>query len=170
MDVSGLEAIDHFPIISAVMGILVALLLKGSGIGRHRETALSALLAEPCFQLSSLEFLLGGGGGTSSSMMQEGASEDTKGSDGLPVFSLANCESSSSRNAIARQLVQLVQSRQPPPVTFDEDHVCTICYAQGNSVRFVPCGHHVCILTHLANSKECFFCKAVVEKLDPCRT
>lgn len=172
MDVSGLEAIDHFPIISAVMGILVALLLKGSV--ESRETALSALLAEPCFQLSSLEFLLGGGGGTSFSMMQEGASEDTKGTDGLPVFSLANySEVKEEEVEQARQLVQLVQSRQPPPVTFDEDHVCTICYAQGNSVRFVPCGHQscrVCILTHLANSKECFFCKAVVEKLDPCRT
>ncbi|XP_077546964.1 E3 ubiquitin-protein ligase RNF123-like [Haemaphysalis longicornis] len=107
-------------------------------------------------------------------MMQEGASEDTKGSDGLPVFSLANySEVKEEEVEQARQLVQLVQSRQPPPVTFDEDHVCTICYAQGNSVRFVPCGHQscrVCILTHLANSKECFFCKAVVEKLDPCRT
>ncbi|XP_070396204.1 E3 ubiquitin-protein ligase RNF123-like [Dermacentor albipictus] len=170
MDVAGLEAIDHFPIVAAVTGILVALLLKGSV--ESRETALSGLLAEPCFQLSSLEFLLGGG--PTSLVMQEGASEEADTANDSPVFSLANySEVKEEEVEQARQLVQLVQSRQPPPVTFDEDHICTICYAQGNSVRFVPCGHqscHVCILTHLANSKECFFCKAVVEKLDPCRT
>ncbi|KAH6921421.1 hypothetical protein HPB50_000027 [Hyalomma asiaticum] len=192
MDVAGLEGIDHFPIVAAVTGILVALLLKGSArpYGRKevpcgvwvggpalssassRETALSGLLAEPCFQLSSLEFLLGGG--PTSLVMQEGASEEADTASDSPVFSLANySEVKEEEVEQARQLVQLVQSRQPPPVTFDEDHICTICYAQGNSVRFIPCGHqscHACILTHLANSKECFFCKAIVEKLDPCRT
>ncbi|KAH7976599.1 hypothetical protein HPB52_016866 [Rhipicephalus sanguineus] len=137
-----------------------------------RETALSGLLAEPCFQLSSLEFLLGGG--PTSLVVQEGVLEEADTASDAPVFSLANySEVKEEEVEQARQLVQLVQSRQPPPVTFDEDHICTICYAQGNSVRFVPCGHqscHVCILTHLANSKECFFCKAIVEKLDPCRT
>lgn len=170
MDVAGLEGIDHFPIVAAVTGILVALLLKGSV--ESRETALSGLLAEPCFQLSSLEFLLGGG--PTSLVMQEGASEEADTASDSPVFSLANySEVKEEEVEQARQLVQLVQSRQPPPVTFDEDHICTICYAQGNSVRFIPCGHqscHACILTHLANSKECFFCKAIVEKLDPCRT
>ncbi|KAL3172704.1 hypothetical protein MRX96_012754 [Rhipicephalus microplus] len=145
MDMAGLEGIDHFPIVAAVTGILVALLLKGSV--ESRETALSGLLAEP------------------------GPSEEADTAGDAPVFSLANySEVKEEEVEQARQLVQLVQSRQPPPVTFDEDHICTICYAQGNSVRFVPCGHHVCILTHLANSKECFFCKAIVEKLDPCRT
>lgn len=43
-----------------------------------------------------------------------------------------------------RQLVQLVQGRQAPATPLDEDQLCTICYAQGNSVRFVPCGHQSC--------------------------
>ncbi|CAN8025302.1 unnamed protein product [Ixodes persulcatus] len=211
MDVAGLEAVDHFPIVAAVTGILVALLLRGSV--DSRENALSVLLAEPSFQQSSLEFLLGGG--------SNGAASLDSAVPSPPLFSLANCERNrghplpcsandyrkiprdgppnsngqnlpnfrfgqvqqrfgkclhtrenatgpwiaNGRRVVAivqcsttsgygevkeeeveqvRQLVQLVQGRQAPATPLDEDQLCTICYAQGNSVRFVPCGHQSC--------------------------
>ncbi|KAM7295288.1 E3 ubiquitin-protein ligase RNF123 isoform X1 [Ixodes scapularis] len=163
MDVAGLEAVDHFPIVAAVTGILVALLLRGSV--DSRENALSVLLAEPSFQQSSLEFLLGGGSNGAASLDAEDSAVPSP-----PLFSLANyAEVKEEEVEQVRQLVQLVQGRQAPATPLDEDQLCTICYAQGNSVRFVPCGHQscqLCIMTHLVNNRECFFCKALIEKLD----
>ncbi|KAG0442628.1 hypothetical protein HPB47_015653, partial [Ixodes persulcatus] len=137
MDVAGLEAVDHFPIVAAVTGILVALLLRGSV--DSRENALSVLLAEPSFQQSSLEFLLGGG--------SNGAASLDSAVPSPPLFSLAklaDAEVKEEEVEQVRQLVQLVQGRQAPATPLDEDQLCTICYAQGNSVRFVPCGHQSC--------------------------
>ncbi|XP_064483653.1 E3 ubiquitin-protein ligase RNF123-like isoform X2 [Ornithodoros turicata] len=157
MDVPGLEGLDHFPVLTAVAGILVALLLKGSL--DSREIALSVLLAEPSFQLSTLEFLLGG------------PTQDETGTT-CARFSLASYgEVKEEEVEQVRQLVALVQSRQPPLMGSPEnsDLLCTICYAHQNSVRFVPCGHQscrYCIITHLVNNRECFFCKAVIEKVD----
>ncbi|CAN8001155.1 unnamed protein product [Ixodes hexagonus] len=135
------------------------------GLLFSRENALSVLLAEPSFQQSSLEFLLGGGSNGAAFSDTEHTAVPSP-----PLFSLANySEVKEEEVEQVRQLVQLVQGRQPPATPLDEDQLCTICYAQGNSVRFVPCGHQscqLCIMTHLVNNRECFFCKALIEKLD----
>uniref|UniRef100_A0A8C0D839 E3 ubiquitin-protein ligase RNF123/RKP TPR repeat domain-containing protein n=1 Tax=Balaenoptera musculus TaxID=9771 RepID=A0A8C0D839_BALMU len=47
----GLESVDHYPILVAVTGILVRLLVHGPASGTERAT--SVLLADPCFQLRS---------------------------------------------------------------------------------------------------------------------
>uniref|UniRef100_A0A8C3FWF6 RING-type E3 ubiquitin transferase n=1 Tax=Chrysemys picta bellii TaxID=8478 RepID=A0A8C3FWF6_CHRPI len=53
----GLESVDHYPILVAVTGILVRLLMDTDFQGAKRATAV--LLADPCFQLCSIQYLLG---------------------------------------------------------------------------------------------------------------
>uniref|UniRef100_A0A8C2J707 E3 ubiquitin-protein ligase RNF123 n=1 Tax=Cyprinus carpio TaxID=7962 RepID=A0A8C2J707_CYPCA len=48
----GLESVDHYPILVAVTGILVM---------SHGPQAASVLLSDPCFQLRSIQYLLGEG-------------------------------------------------------------------------------------------------------------
>lgn len=106
-----------------------------------RENALSVLLAEPSFQQSSLEFLLGGG--SNATTFTE--AEDLGDVPGPRFFSLANyAEVKEEEVEQVRQLVQLVQGRPAPATPLDDSQLCTICYAQGNSVRFEPCGHQSC--------------------------
>uniref|UniRef100_A0A665XCM9 RING-type E3 ubiquitin transferase n=1 Tax=Echeneis naucrates TaxID=173247 RepID=A0A665XCM9_ECHNA len=57
----GLESVDHYPILVAVTGILVRILVDGDRQGTSR--AASVLLSDPCFQLHSIQHLLGEGGG-----------------------------------------------------------------------------------------------------------
>uniref|UniRef100_A0A669CD25 RING-type E3 ubiquitin transferase n=1 Tax=Oreochromis niloticus TaxID=8128 RepID=A0A669CD25_ORENI len=61
----GLESVDHYPILVAVTGILVRILVDGDRQGVSR--AASVLLSDPCFQLHSIQHLLGEGGESSSS-------------------------------------------------------------------------------------------------------
>ncbi|KXJ20220.1 E3 ubiquitin-protein ligase RNF123 [Exaiptasia diaphana] len=54
----GLETVDRFPVLGAVAGILITLLMHGTNESKERST--SALLADPGFTLESVEFLIGG--------------------------------------------------------------------------------------------------------------
>lgn len=50
----------------------------------------------------------------------------------------------------------------------EDDNTCTICYAFPIAATFKPCDHQscrTCIDRHLLNTKECFFCKATIEKV-----
>lgn len=50
----------------------------------------------------------------------------------------------------------------------DDDDTCTICYAYPVAVTFQPCHHQscrICIDRHLLNTRECFFCKATIDKV-----
>uniref|UniRef100_A0A3B3SEJ0 Ring finger protein 123 n=1 Tax=Paramormyrops kingsleyae TaxID=1676925 RepID=A0A3B3SEJ0_9TELE len=51
----GLESVDHYPILVAVTGILVRILVDCERVSR----ASSVLLSDPCFQLNSIRHLLG---------------------------------------------------------------------------------------------------------------
>ncbi|XP_073793682.1 E3 ubiquitin-protein ligase RNF123 isoform X3 [Danio rerio] len=55
----GLESVDHYPILVAVTGILVRILVDSNKQGVSR--AASVLLSDPCFQLRSIQYLLGEG-------------------------------------------------------------------------------------------------------------
>lgn len=53
-------------------------------------------------------------------------------------------------------------------VLTDDENTCTICYAFPISAKFKPCNHetcHFCIDRHLLNTRECFFCKAMISKV-----
>ncbi|XP_022660689.1 E3 ubiquitin-protein ligase RNF123-like isoform X3 [Varroa destructor] len=65
LDIVGLQNIGHFCIISAVAGILIALLLKGPK--KNREMVLRQLFQEPSFIPQSIESFLGPSSSSSSS-------------------------------------------------------------------------------------------------------
>ena len=53
-------------------------------------------------------------------------------------------------------------------LTSDDENTCTICYAFPIAATFKPCNHQscrACIDHHLLNSRECFFCKANIDKV-----
>lgn len=55
-----------------------------------------------------------------------------------------------------------------PKILSDDDNICTICYAYPVEVTFKPCHHQtcrICIQRHLLDTRKCFFCKAIIEKV-----
>uniref|UniRef100_A0A671W3W4 E3 ubiquitin-protein ligase RNF123 n=1 Tax=Sparus aurata TaxID=8175 RepID=A0A671W3W4_SPAAU len=151
----GLESVDHYPILVAVTGILVRILVDGDRQGVSR--AASVLLSDPCFQLHSIQHLLGEGGDSSSTAAAVASSiRPVVGSLGStvapPIPSAAGNTASSERKHF---------SLHP---TSEED-LCPICYAHSISAVFKPCSHKsckACINQHLMNNKDCFFCKATI--------
>uniref|UniRef100_A0A669BJ81 RING-type E3 ubiquitin transferase n=1 Tax=Oreochromis niloticus TaxID=8128 RepID=A0A669BJ81_ORENI len=145
----GLESVDHYPILVAVTGILVRILVDGDRVSR----AASVLLSDPCFQLHSIQHLLGEGGESSSSAAVASSVRPAVGSLGSSVAApLPSATGSSERKHF---------SLHP---TSEED-LCPICYAHPISAIFKPCSHKsckACINQHLMNNKDCFFCKATI--------
>ncbi|XP_057343518.1 E3 ubiquitin-protein ligase RNF123 isoform X3 [Manis pentadactyla] len=161
----GLESVDHYPILVAVTGILVRLLVHGPPSGTERAT--SVLLADPCFQLRSICYLLG-------------QPEPPAPGSVLPApdpkrFSLQSYTEYISVEEL-RQVEQMLahltsasaQAAAASLPTSEED-LCPICYAHPISAVFQPCGHKsckACINQHLMNNKDCFFCKATIESVE----
>uniref|UniRef100_A0A3Q2CAJ2 RING-type E3 ubiquitin transferase n=1 Tax=Cyprinodon variegatus TaxID=28743 RepID=A0A3Q2CAJ2_CYPVA len=139
----GLESVDHYPILVAVTGILVRILVDGDKQGTSRAAAV--LLSDPCFQLHSIQHLLG-----------EPGDPPNASSVSRPVrkhFSLHACE-----------FLQAFLDVSTGSPTSEED-LCPICYAHSISAVFRPCSHKsckACINQHLMNNKDCFFCKATI--------
>ncbi|XP_054715787.1 LOW QUALITY PROTEIN: E3 ubiquitin-protein ligase RNF123-like [Uloborus diversus] len=159
MEIPGLETIDHFPILTAVTGILVSLIIDG--LPKSQKKAINALLSEPSFQPSSLDFLLG----------------STQETPNFKPFSLRDYkEVSKEEIEKVENLIQLLHAKYDIAQQnrgleeIDDDLVCTICYANPKSARFHPCQHQSCrscISLHLLSHKECFFCKATIEYVKP---
>uniref|UniRef100_A0A7N6B1N9 Ring finger protein 123 n=1 Tax=Anabas testudineus TaxID=64144 RepID=A0A7N6B1N9_ANATE len=130
----GLESVDHYPILVAVTGILVRILVDGDRQGVSR--AASVLLSDPCFQLHSIQHLLGEGG------------ESSK----RKHFSLH-----ASVTVITVYYVFILSGEH---LTLREEA------AASKPTCFVaPCSHKsckACINQHLMNNKDCFFCKATI--------
>uniref|UniRef100_A0A673KFV0 RING-type E3 ubiquitin transferase n=1 Tax=Sinocyclocheilus rhinocerous TaxID=307959 RepID=A0A673KFV0_9TELE len=139
----GLESVDHYPILVAVTGILVRILVDSD-----KQGAASVLLSDPCFQLRSIQYLLGEGDARA-------ASADRK------HFSL-------TKNKVFDNTFFLEHlSHNVSPTS--EDDLCPICYAHSISAIFKPCSHKsckACINQHLMNNKDCFFCKATITGVD----
>nr|CAD7194583.1 unnamed protein product [Timema douglasi] len=162
LEIPDLETVDHFPILTAVVGILLALLKEEldqfSDENLEVPKIAKALLTEPSFQISSLRFLMGD--------IQKVLKKQRK----MP-FSLINYaedvsmeEQDRVRNMI-RMLDVYSKLLSDVKVIADED-VCTICYAYPINATFKPCNHQSCrsCITHyLMNCKNCFFCKAAIE-------
>ncbi|XP_042904907.1 E3 ubiquitin-protein ligase RNF123 isoform X2 [Parasteatoda tepidariorum] len=159
MEIPGLETIDHFPILTAVTGILISLIIDG--VPKSQKKAINALLQEPSFQPSSLDFLLG--------MSQEPLN--------FKPFSLRDYkEVSKEETEKVENLIQLLHSKYDIAQQnrgleeIDDDLVCTICYASPKTTSFHPCEHQSCrscISLHLLSHKECFFCKTVIDCIKP---
>uniref|UniRef100_A0A8C6L4Y1 RING-type E3 ubiquitin transferase n=1 Tax=Nothobranchius furzeri TaxID=105023 RepID=A0A8C6L4Y1_NOTFU len=160
----GLESVDHYPILVAVTGILVQILVDGEKQGTSR--AASVLLSDPCFQLHSIQHLLGEPG--DSSRPSAIPSRPAVGSLGSSVAPSAAGNSASTER---KHFSLSAGSRSSHPKSHflfqptSEEDLCPICYAHSISAIFKPCSHKsckACINQHLMNSKDCFFCKATI--------
>uniref|UniRef100_A0A8C1RZ57 RING-type E3 ubiquitin transferase n=1 Tax=Cyprinus carpio TaxID=7962 RepID=A0A8C1RZ57_CYPCA len=148
----GLESVDHYPILVAVTGILVRILVDSDKHGISR--AASVLLSDPCFQLRSIQYLLGEGDAGATSADQK-------------HFSLHTCKPGPNTYPLTHPTA--VRQNVFPSQPTSEDDLCPICYAHSISAIFKPCSHKsckACINQHLMNNKDCFFCKATITGVD----
>ncbi|KAM9133493.1 E3 ubiquitin-protein ligase RNF123 isoform 2-T3 [Pangshura tecta] len=161
----GLESVDHYPILVAVTGILVRLLMDTDFQGAKRATAV--LLADPCFQLRSIQYLLG--------HAEPSALAATPPSADKRHFSLHTYTDYISLEELAkveRMLSHLSEESKQAAASIlptSEEDLCPICYAHPISAIFRPCSHKsckACINQHLMNNKDCFFCKATITAVD----
>ncbi|XP_012272240.1 E3 ubiquitin-protein ligase RNF123 isoform X2 [Orussus abietinus] len=165
LDIPDLDSVDHFPILVAVIGILLALLDEEMTTfepdTRDVSWVTMALLTEPSFQIGSLTFVLGE------------SQKNTK-IRNIKPFTLLNYKEDVTDEEIARvrrmiNYLELNTTLLPDSkLTSDDENVCPICYAYPIAATFQPCRHQscrACIDRHLLNSRECFFCKATINKV-----
>ncbi|XP_030231274.1 E3 ubiquitin-protein ligase RNF123 isoform X2 [Gadus morhua] len=184
----GLESVDHYPILVAVTGILVQILVEGQRQGISR--AASVLLSDPCFQLHSIQHLLGEGGEPAGSSTTAAPSPPPvvgplgaalapavspgPGAGGpadrkhFSLHAYTDYISEEEERKVEGMLAFLTEeSKQAAASTAptSEEDLCPICYAHSISAVFKPCSHKsckACINQHLMNNKDCFFCKATI--------
>lgn len=160
--------LDHFPILSAVAGILVALL--GDEVMHDIEEEgiipippVTRVLLSENFPIWSIQFML--------NEENEKHNENTK--NKMP-FSFEEYKEDVSEEEIAavRRVIRGLQFYQRRLSTAsdlnDDDNKCSICYNYNNSVKFEPCGHESCsscINHHLLNNRLCFFCKTAITRV-----
>lgn len=135
LDIPGLENVNHFPILSAVAGIIVSMIEPELNKSMTEIPATRTILEEPSFQSSSLDFFLG--------------------RNQLPtthrIFSLANhvpidiavAELEKLENVI-NHLNSWSEKLQLEANTIDDDDICTICYAYSKNATLKPCNHRTC--------------------------
>ncbi|XP_045079656.1 E3 ubiquitin-protein ligase RNF123 isoform X2 [Coregonus clupeaformis] len=192
----GLESVDHYPILVAVTGILVRILVDCERQGVSRAAAV--LLSDPCFQLHSIQHLLGEGetspaaaalpqaptvhpGGPAAAALPQAPTVHPGGpaAAGAPPerkhFSLhayTDYIQEEEEQKVEQMLAFLtIESKQAAASTAptSEEDLCPICYAHSISAVFKPCSHKsckACINQHLMNNKDCFFCKAIITGVD----
>uniref|UniRef100_A0AAR2JJN2 E3 ubiquitin-protein ligase RNF123 n=1 Tax=Pygocentrus nattereri TaxID=42514 RepID=A0AAR2JJN2_PYGNA len=120
--------------------------------------AASVLLSDPCFQLHSIQHLLGE------------TEASTAGADHkhFSLHAYTDYISAEEEQKVEQMLAFLTEeSKQAAATTAptSEDDLCPICYAHSISAIFKPCSHKsckACINQHLMNNKDCFFCKATI--------
>uniref|UniRef100_A0A8C4K3H7 RING-type E3 ubiquitin transferase n=1 Tax=Dromaius novaehollandiae TaxID=8790 RepID=A0A8C4K3H7_DRONO len=161
----GLESVDHYPILVAVTGILVRLLVDTDVQGAERATAV--LLADPCFQLRSIQYLLGHA--EPSALAAAPAAAEKR---HFSLHTYTDYISTEELVKVDKMLSHLSEeSKQAAATTLptSEEDLCPICYAHPISAIFRPCSHKsckACINQHLMNNKDCFFCKATITGVD----
>ncbi|CAG5055208.1 unnamed protein product [Parnassius apollo] len=151
------DRIHYYVALAPVAGCLVRMLDPGLPAD-HLKKATKAVVYEPLFRIDGLEFMLGRSKDKQFSFYDY---PDDVTSDELKAF-----EAVVNRLRVAREAVVKVNS--PGSSGTQSELLCTICYARPADTAFVPCGHHSCrpcIMQHLLNSKQCFFCKADIESV-----
>ncbi|CAH2057146.1 unnamed protein product, partial [Iphiclides podalirius] len=151
------DRIHYYVALAPVAGCLIRMLHPDLPAD-HLQKVTKVIVNEPLFRIDGLEFMLG-------------KSEDKRFSfynypDDVTVDELKSLEAVIGRLRVAREAVAKISS--PGSSGTQSDLLCTICYARPADTAFMPCGHHSCrpcIMQHLLNSKQCFFCKADIESV-----
>lgn len=167
LDIPGLEAVSHFPIIAAVCGILVALVLKAPS--DSRKATISAIISDANFLPSNFSFInsrrnslstpTGSGGVTitpttvSSSPWSSFLSQQQQHHilNQYPSPFLELTEVSSEEMEELREMTSVIVGQLGDSSLagssadeISDDEVCTICYANRKTASFIPCGHQSC--------------------------
>ncbi|XP_070557692.1 E3 ubiquitin-protein ligase RNF123-like isoform X4 [Ptychodera flava] len=164
VDLPGMDSVDHFPILAAVAGILTNLMCHRDD--KLRECASSAILADPNFQISTVEFLLDGDGPAAATIRGQRRFDNN--------FSFRKYDEVGPEEiTMLAEMISHLKAQQtvapPPPQTPADEEICPICYARPLTKVFQPCGHKSCkscITQHLMNNKSCFFCKAEIKDVE----
>uniref|UniRef100_A0A8C0GVS8 RING-type E3 ubiquitin transferase n=1 Tax=Chelonoidis abingdonii TaxID=106734 RepID=A0A8C0GVS8_CHEAB len=151
---------------SPLLGLAASLLVRNLLVAVWGR-ATAVFLADPCFQLRSIQYLLGHAepsvlAATPPSADKRHFSLHTY-TDYISLEELAKVEQMLSH--LSEESKQAAASILP---TSEED-LCPICYAHPISAIFRPCSHKsckACINQHLMNNKDCFFCKATITGVD----
>ncbi|XP_069045510.1 E3 ubiquitin-protein ligase RNF123 [Lepisosteus oculatus] len=157
----GLESVDHYPILVAVTGILVRLLVDGDSQWVSRAGAV--LLSDPCFQLHSIQHLLG-----DKEPPCAGAPLPPGDRKHFSLHTYTDYISVEEQQKVEQMLAFLTEESKQAAASAaptSEEDLCPICYAHPISAVFKPCSHKsckACINQHLMNNKDCFFCKATI--------
>ncbi|XP_077678111.1 E3 ubiquitin-protein ligase RNF123 isoform X4 [Eretmochelys imbricata] len=140
---------------------------SGEPPAARAKRATAVLLADPCFQLRSIQYLLGHAEPSALAAMPPSADKRHFSlhtyTDYISLEELAKVERMLSH--LSEESKQAAASTLP---TSEED-LCPICYAHPISAIFRPCSHKsckACINQHLMNNKDCFFCKATITGVD----
>lgn len=159
LKIPDLDSVDHFPILAAITGVLLALLNEDM-INYKPKTVTEvpkitqALLLESNFQMSTLRFTLG-----------ESKNEEKQKKIQFSFLNYTNDVTEEEIKKVKDMIEYLDECLAILPkskISNDNTDTCTICYAQSITVTFKPCNHQtcrICIERHLLNSKSCFFCK-----------
>ena len=132
LDITALNMVAHFPLITAVAGVIIGLVAKGPS--ESRELALAALVSDASFLPSSILNLNGQSDTLNPSSFQL---ED------YPEISTEEFKTLSEVvNLMLNKHQVLDMSKYAEDITDEE--ICTICYANRKTAIFVPCGHQSC--------------------------
>ncbi|KOB72541.1 putative ubiquitin ligase [Operophtera brumata] len=148
------DRVHYYVALAPVAGCLVRM-LDPKLMPDHLEKVTNALITEPLYRVDALEFMLGKPRGRHFSFYNY--PEDVN-VDELKALEVV----------IEKLRVAQGAAKSPGSSGAQSDMLCTICYARPADTAFNPCGHHscrACIMQHLLNSKQCFFCKAEIDSV-----
>ncbi|XP_013161916.1 PREDICTED: uncharacterized protein LOC106113623 isoform X1 [Papilio xuthus] len=151
------DRVHYYVALAPVAGCLIRI-LEPELPADHLIKVSKAIVSEPLFRVDGLEFMLG--------RSEENQFSFYNYPDDVTTEELTALEGVIGRLRVARDAVIKVSS--PGSSGTQSELLCTICYARPADTAFVPCGHHSCrpcIMQHLLNSKQCFFCKADIESV-----
>ncbi|CAK1543566.1 unnamed protein product [Leptosia nina] len=148
------DRVHYYVALAPVAGCVIRM-LDPKLPNEHLNRVKTSLVTEPLFRLDGLEFMLSKNNKQFSFY---------KYPDDIKADELKALEATIEQLRISRD--NYLKSKSPGSSGAQSDLLCTICYARPADTAFVPCGHHscrACIMQHLLNSKQCFFCKADID-------
>ncbi|XP_045524913.1 E3 ubiquitin-protein ligase RNF123-like isoform X1 [Pieris brassicae] len=148
------DRVHYYVALAPVAGCIVKILDPKLPV-EHLTKAKTSLITEPLFRIDGMEFMI------------------SKNNKQFSFYKFPDDVKKEELKALEAAIDQLrsardnyLKTRSPGSSGAQSDLLCTICYARPADTAFVPCGHHscrACIMQHLLNSKQCFFCKADID-------
>ncbi|XP_078485178.1 E3 ubiquitin-protein ligase RNF123 [Ciona intestinalis] len=168
----GLSSVQHYPLMTSTAGILLRMLKHDDPAMSKRAT--QALISDPGFSITSIEFLLNIAGKSEVEVTSEARGptvaysrvKERKFVSLQEYEELMDGEVDTLRDVIINLRHATKAAEESTEEPMDEDSLCTICYANEANVAFHPCKHtscRMCIKFRLMSGGECFFCKETVE-------